>query len=122
MSDSAPTALLEACLEAMQEMQKVSREVLAEMAEYRLQVAETKHIGEDMKAILKIVRDGNGQPSLLQRVRDLELAAAAKLKAKELAAHGSEKTWDRLAMMAIAVISALTTLWVAFTQTGGTTP
>lgn len=34
----------------------------------------------DISALLKVVRDGNGQPSLMQRVQTLEIGLAAQIK------------------------------------------
>jgi len=90
------------------------------------------NVKSELQTISKLVRDGNGQPSLIQQVAtlhneinhlDIKIAAQIEDLSKNIDnlqktnAEGANLSWQFKAVIAAAIISSFTSLIIHFTST-----
>jgi len=55
------------------------------------------HMSQDINILCKLVRDGNGQPSILQRLTQAEIVLAGQIKSlEEIGRHANSITASRM--------------------------
>lgn len=111
MSDSA--ALLQAVLEALNSRSESDREMFEKMSQIEQTLVRYEAPIRDVAYIVKIVRDGNGQPSLVTQVRDLRYDVNELIQSQDKVEKAKGRNWDRIVSITCALIAAGSAITVA---------
>lgn len=94
-------------LAALESVMEQNRQLLADGTATRLMMAEIQGGPmQDLKQLLKLVRDGNGTPSLMSRMDDVERWQEQQDAEKAEAAKSTEINWGRITTVVSLIIAA----------------